>query len=75
MPLKLKVPDINCNSCAKAITTSIQVIEPDAKIDIDVENKIVSVESKTSSEFIKQAINAAGFQIANSQTIPSNNLK
>ena len=66
MALKLQVPDINCNGCAKAITTSIQVIEPDAKVDVDVINKTVMVESKTSSEFIKQAINAAGFQIADS---------
>ena len=66
MALKLQVPDISCNGCAKAITTSIQVIEPDAKVDVDVENKTVRVESKTSSEFIKQAITAAGFQIADS---------
>ena len=66
MTLKLQVPDIKCNGCAKAITTSIQVIEPDAKVDVDVENKTVMVESTTSSEFIKQAITAAGFQIADS---------
>ena len=66
MALKLQVPNISCNGCAKAITTSIQVIEPDAKVDVDVENKTVRVESKTSSEFIKQAITAAGFQIADS---------
>lgn len=63
MALKLNVPNIACENCAAKITNSIHVMEPDAKVDIDVNAKTVSVESKASEESIKQIIVAAGYQI------------
>lgn len=63
MALKLNVPDIACDNCASTITESIQVVEPDAKIDINVDAKTVTVESSASEESIKQAIVAAGYTI------------
>lgn len=63
MALKLTVPTISCDGCAKTITESIQVIEPDAKVDVDVQGKTVTVEAKASEESIKQAIVAAGHTI------------
>ncbi|GAB1544263.1 hypothetical protein NUACC21_69390 [Scytonema sp. NUACC21] len=63
MALKLSVPNISCEGCAETITKSIQVVEPDAKIDIDVKGKTVTVEAKASEESIKQAIVAAGYTI------------
>jgi copper chaperone len=63
MALKLNVPDISCNNCAETISESIRVVEADAKINIDVGAKTVTVESSASEESIKQAIVAAGFTI------------
>ncbi|MEA5569874.1 heavy-metal-associated domain-containing protein [Calothrix sp. UHCC 0171] len=63
MALKLNVPDISCNHCAETITESIQVVEPNAKINIDVNAKTVIVESSASAESIRQAIVAAGYTI------------
>jgi copper chaperone len=63
MALKLSVPSIACDGCAKTITESIQVVEPDAKIDVDVPGKTVTVEAKSSEESIKQAIVGAGHTI------------
>ncbi|BAZ41394.1 heavy metal transport/detoxification protein [Calothrix sp. NIES-4101] len=67
MALKLNVPDISCNHCAETITESIQVVEPNAKINIDVNAKIVTVESSASAESIRQAIVAAGYTIDGEQ--------
>ncbi|WP_250123558.1 heavy-metal-associated domain-containing protein [Chroococcidiopsis sp. CCMEE 29] len=63
MALKLKVPNIMCSDCAQTITESITTMEPDAKVDVDVQAKTVSVESAASEETIKQAITAAGYTI------------
>ena len=63
MALKLKVPNIMCSDCAETITESIITMAPDAKVDVDVEAKTVTVESTASEETIKQVITAAGYTI------------
>ncbi len=63
MALKLNVPNIACEDCAGKISDSIHVMEPDAKVDVDVKAKTVTVESGASEESIKQAIVAAGYHI------------
>ncbi|WP_026735373.1 heavy-metal-associated domain-containing protein [Fischerella sp. PCC 9605] len=63
MALKLKVPNIACEGCAETITESIHTMEPDAKVEVDVKAKTVTVESAASEESIKQAIVAAGYSI------------
>ena len=63
MALKMKVPNISCDGCAQTITESILTMEPDAKIEVDVQAKTVTVESAASEETIKQAITAAGYTI------------
>ncbi|MBD2771986.1 heavy-metal-associated domain-containing protein [Iningainema tapete] len=63
MALKLNVPNIACDGCAEKITDSIHVVEPDAKVDVDVQAKTVTVEAQASEESIKQAIVAAGYHI------------
>ena len=63
MALKLKVSNIACEKCAETITESIHVMEPEAKVDIDVNAKTVTVESAASEESIKQVIVAAAFAV------------
>jgi copper chaperone len=66
MAVKLRVPDIACESCAKTIKESIHTIAKDASVDVDVKTKTVIVESTASIESIKQAIISAGYTIENS---------
>jgi len=61
MALKLKVPNIVCDGCAETITESITTMEPNAKVEVDVKAKTVTVRS--AEETIKQAITAAGYTI------------
>ena len=63
MALKLKVPNITCEGCAEKITESIHVMEPDARVDVNVQDKTVTVESAASEESIKQVIVASGYNI------------
>ncbi|MBD1835769.1 heavy-metal-associated domain-containing protein [Funiculus sociatus GB2-A5] len=63
MALKVKVPTIVCNGCAETITETIQTMEPDAKVEVDVQAKTVTVEAQASEETIKQAIVATGHTV------------
>ncbi len=54
--IKFKVPSIACDGCAKTITEGILTHEPEAKVEVDVTAKTVSVETEASEEAIKQMI-------------------
>ncbi|NET43184.1 heavy-metal-associated domain-containing protein [Okeania sp. SIO2B3] len=63
MTIQLKVPSIACGGCADTITKAIKTQESEADVQVDVEQKIVTVETKASEESIKQAIVAAGHTV------------
>jgi len=63
MAIKLKVTDIKGDDCAKKITKSIQTMESDAKVDVNIDTKIVTVEAAASEETIKQIVQSAGYTI------------
>lgn len=63
MALKLTVPTIVCSGCANTIKEAIITVDPDAKVDVDVEAKTVTLESLAAEESFKQAIVATGHTI------------
>ncbi|MEH1840669.1 MAG: heavy-metal-associated domain-containing protein [Nostoc sp.] len=63
MALKLKVSNVACEKCGEIITESMHVMELEAKVDIDLNAKTVTVESAASEESIKQVIVAAGYAV------------
>ena len=66
MALKLHVPTLDSPAVAKEIKETILTTEPDAKVDIDVANKTVTIEAKASEETFKQLITAAGHEVTES---------
>lgn len=64
MALKLHVPTLNSREAAQDIKDTILTHEPDAKVDINLEQKTVTVEGKASEETFKQAITATGHEIS-----------
>lgn len=63
MTINLKVPSIACGACANTITKAIEGQKPDAKVSVDVESKMVSVDTEASEETIKQIITEAGHTV------------
>lgn len=63
MALKLHIPTLDNPAIAQEIKETILTAEPDAKVDIDVANKTVTVEAKASEETFKQLITAAGYPV------------
>jgi copper chaperone len=61
--MTLKVPSIVCDGCAKAITDAILTHESDAKVEVDVKDKTVQVDTEASEESIKQMVTALGHTV------------
>lgn len=64
MALKLHVPTLNSPEDAENIKQTVLTQEPDAKVDIDLEQKTVTIEGKASEETFKQSVSAAGYEIS-----------
>lgn len=62
--MTFKVPSIKCEGCGDTITKEIKVTDPDAKVDVDIKKKTVSVESNASESSIRQSIVAVGHEVA-----------
>ncbi|MDA2969938.1 MAG: cation transporter [Actinomycetota bacterium] len=45
MELKFKVPEISCGHCKQTIESTIGSLDYVQKVDVDIENKLVSVDS------------------------------
>ncbi len=63
MTITLKVPSIACGGCADTITKAIAGEKPEAKVSVDVEAKMVTVETDASTETIKGIITEAGHTV------------
>ena len=60
--MQFNVPTIDSES-AENLKTTILTSEPEAKVEINPESKIVTINSKASEETFKQLIVAAGHKI------------
>ena len=59
--MKLLIKNMTCGGCARGVTATIQDVDPNAKVDIDLATKIVSVESTESIDKITNALAEDGF--------------
>ena len=59
-----RVLGMTCDGCANAVSNAIQAAAPGATIEVDLENKAVTVEGTDDVTVIKQAVEDAGFEYA-----------
>lgn len=62
--ITLNVPTIKCEGCAETITKEIHNHDPNAQVNVDVEGKIVKVETTASETSVKDMITAAGHTVS-----------
>ncbi len=55
------VRGMTCGHCMKAVTASIQAIDPAAKVQVDLAGGTVRVDSERPASAIAQAITEAGY--------------
>ena len=61
--IQLTVPGMSCGPCARAVTTAVQSVDPEAEVSIDLGTKLVAIDSESDLEPIKAAIEEAGYKI------------
>lgn len=59
--MKLLIVNMNCGGCARGVTATIQNIDPNAKVDIDLATKVVDIETIASVEQMTAALAKGGF--------------
>lgn len=59
--MKLLIVNMNCGGCARSVTAIIHDIDPNAKVDIDLAAKVVSIETIASVGQMTAALTENGF--------------
>lgn len=59
--MKFHIANMTCGGCARGVTATIQDVDPNAKVDIDLDSKIVTVDSSASVEQLVDALTEDGF--------------
>ncbi|MEL7522336.1 MAG: heavy-metal-associated domain-containing protein [Cyanobacteria bacterium J06633_1] len=63
MTINLKVPSMVCDGCVDTVKEAIVTHEPQAKVEINLDNKQVAVDTEASESSIRQIITAAGHTV------------
>ncbi|MFW1857466.1 heavy-metal-associated domain-containing protein [Acinetobacter defluvii] len=61
MKMKLLIENMTCGGCARGVTATIQDIDANAKVDVDLTTKIVTVETTASTDKVTEALAEDGF--------------
>ncbi|GAC1610736.1 MAG: heavy-metal-associated domain-containing protein [Aquirhabdus sp.] len=59
--IEFNVQDMTCGHCAGRITKAIASVDANAKVDIKIEGRTVSVESNATTDALAKAITDAGY--------------
>lgn len=59
--MKLWIGNMKCGGCARGVTAIIHDIDSNAKVDMDLAAKVVSIETIASVEQIRAALAEGGF--------------
>ena len=63
MKIQLQIPSIASQDSADNLTQQIKTHEPNSKVEVNVEQKTVTIETDASEESIKQMIESQGHTV------------
>ena len=66
---ELQVEEMSCGHCVSAVTKSVQAIDAQARVEVDLAERKVRVQSVAELDKIAAAIVAAGYPVVASMTI------
>jgi copper chaperone len=62
--IEFDVQAMSCSHCVDAVTRAIKLVDPQAKVEVDLAGKKVKVESGRDRAFIAGALAEAGYPTA-----------
>lgn len=57
----LKVEKMSCGGCAARVTRALQAVDPHAKVEVQLKDSLVRVESAQAPDVVAQAMSNAGY--------------
>jgi len=66
---ELQVEEMSCGHCVKAVTESVQALDRDAKVDVDLASKKVRVATRADLKAVSAAIVEAGYPVTASSMV------
>ena len=59
--IEFQVPAMSCGHCVGAVTQAIKLLDPQARVQVDLASKKVTVESGKAADTVAQALTEAGY--------------
>lgn len=59
--IQFNIPQMSCGHCAHAVTQAVKEADPNAKVEVDLGSKKVSVDSQADRQKIVDALSEAGY--------------
>ena len=59
--IQFKIPAMSCSHCVKAVTQAVHEVDPQARVEVDLDTKKVEVDSRAEQRRIAQALTEAGY--------------
>ncbi len=61
---KLKIPEMSCGHCKSAIEKAVASVDSNAEVNVDLENRTVSITSSVDDAALIEAIKSEGYESA-----------
>jgi copper chaperone len=61
---ELKVEGMTCGGCVRSVTKSVQSVDANAKVDVDLPSARVRIDSQASLDALRSAIEDAGYTVS-----------
>jgi copper chaperone len=59
--MQFQIDNMGCGGCAKSVTKAIHAVDPQARVDVDLNLKRVTVESGADPSAVVAGLKVAGF--------------
>lgn len=66
---ELKVEKMRCGGCVGSVTKSVQAVDNNANVEVDLASKKVRIDTQASLDEVKSAIVGAGYPVVSSAVI------
>lgn len=63
--IEMTLPDMSCGHCAATVTKTCQLVDPQARVEVDIGTKTVKIESTAERSDFAEALAEAGYPPAN----------
>jgi copper chaperone len=59
--IELNLPDMTCGHCASTVAKTVAFVDPAAKVEVDLDNKKVRIQSTEQRQDFAEALTDAGY--------------